>query len=164
MADITAAQGRLITLEAMTWDGTPYSLVGNGSIKSQGGDCSGSTWRIYTQVGFPYDYRSTGTFAKYATDAGLFRKLKDDEARQDGDILLWSAHMAVYSTFASQMEAPLRTTPRVTKKGQNWTQVNDMWTAHFTNGPPYGTGASKYFSDDVPDVYRYVGASAPAVK
>ena len=166
MADITAAQGRLIVLEAMSWADTPYSLVGNGSIKGQGGDCSGSTWRIYTAAGFAYDYRSTGAFASYAATSGLFRKLRDNEARQDGDILLWSEHMAIFSTFTSPLEAPLRTTPRVNRNHRPWTQVNDMWTAHYTGGPAYGTGASQNFSaTETPDVYRWTGptpAAAPA--
>jgi len=161
MADITAAQGRLIVLEAMTWSGTPYSLVGNASIKGQGGDCSGSTWRIYAAAGFSYDYRNTGTFASYAASPGPFRKLGDSEVRQDGDVLLWSEHMAIYTTFSSPLEAPLRTTPRMNRHNQPWTQVNDMWTAHYTGGPAYGTGASQYFSQtETPDVYRYTGAAA----
>ena len=165
MADITPAQGRLIVLEAMTWSGTSYSLVGSGSIKGQTGDCSGSTWRIYAAAGFAYDYRNTGAFVSYAASSGLFRKLLDSEARQDGDILLWSEHMAIYSTFSSPLEAPLRTTPRVNQHNQPWTQVNDMWTAHYTGGPVYGTGASQFFSrTETPDVYRYTGPAAQSTR
>lgn len=157
MADITPEQGRTITLEALDWNGTPYALIGRGSIKGQGGDCSGSTWRIYSKVGFPYEYNSTATFPAYVNRSGLFRMLTGIEASQDGDILLWDEHMAIFSSFRSGLEAPHRTTPRVNKKGNKWTQLNDMWTAHYTDGPPYSTGASKYFSSDAPNVYRYVG-------
>ena len=157
MPDITPEQGRKITAEAMTWKDTPYSLVGDKSIKGQGGDCSGSTFLIYAKCELPYPYQDTSKFASYADTSGRFRKLDGKEARQDGDILLWDEHMAIYSTFKAALEAPLRTTARVNKAGKPWTQINDMWTAHHTDGPPYGTAASKYFEDgDIPDTYRYV--------
>src|SRR5262249_14834780 len=106
MSDITSDEGQRITLEALSWKGTRDALVGDGSRKGHSGDCSGTTNKIYVAAGFPYDYRSAGTFEAYATSSGLFRKVREDEPRQDGDILLWDDHMAIYSTFSSTLEAP----------------------------------------------------------
>jgi hypothetical protein len=163
MPDITLEDGRLITGEALAWKGTVYALVGDRSIKGHSGDCSGSTNKIYSKAGFSYEYRSVATFEAYAGSSRLFRKLRDDEQKQDGDILLWEDHMAIYSTFSAPLEAPFRTTARVNKQNKkevHWTQVNDMWTASHTGGPAYGAGASKYWKDDAPDSYRFVKSGA----
>jgi hypothetical protein len=161
MADIKPDEGRLITVKALGWKGTEYALVGDKSVKGVSGDCSGTTNKIYCEAGFTYQYRSTDTFAAYAYSSGLFRLVADGEPKQDGDILLWDDHMAIYSSFSSPLEGPFRTTPRTNKAGKPWTQFNDMWTASHTDGPPYGPGASKFWKSDAPDVYRFVRGKAP---
>jgi cell wall-associated NlpC family hydrolase len=60
--DVSMSDGATITAQAQTWKGTPYQLVGPGSIVGIGGDCSGSTWRILGAAGFDYDYQATATF------------------------------------------------------------------------------------------------------
>lgn len=151
--DISAAEGAKLVLEAKSWKGTPYKLVGAASIKGTGGDCSGSTWCIYTAAGFAYDYRNTATFAAYVAEKKNFRKLGAGEAKQDGDLLLWSDHMAIYSSFA--LDKDNATTARVNAKGANWTQANDMWTATRPGGGPYQPHKMAYFKPTVPAVYRY---------
>jgi cell wall-associated NlpC family hydrolase len=113
-SDISADEGAKITAEARTWKDTPYKLVGAGSIKGSGGDCSGSSWRIYTAAGLPYEYRSTSTFIDYVNKTKRFRELRGNEAMQEGDLLFWPDHMAIY--FTSQTK---RTQLRIalTRKG-----------------------------------------------
>jgi cell wall-associated NlpC family hydrolase len=69
-SDISATDGALITTEAASWKGTPYSFVGAGTTKGEngGGDCSGTTWRIYSNAGFKYEYQATATFPQYVMD------------------------------------------------------------------------------------------------
>ena len=152
--DITPEQGKAIVKAAAAWEGTPYALVGIASRQGTGGDCSGSTWQIYKAAGFDYEYQPTGSFPGYAIRSRHFREVPASEAKQEGDILYWSGHMAIYTSFAD--DPPHHTTPRVTKKGVKWTQVNDMWSATHPDGPAYGPGASKFFRSDAPRVFRYV--------
>jgi hypothetical protein len=153
-SDITAADGLRLTAEAMTWQGTPYALVGAGSIKLTGGDCSGSTWRIYTVAGFPYDYQMTANFPAYVVRTGRFRELKPKETWQDGDILYWPNHMALYATFTNDPADAF--TARVNAQGHKWKQKNDMWTASHPGGVPYGPAELRYWRPDAPRVFRYV--------
>lgn len=152
--DISVLAGQRITAEAATWNGTPYSLAGSASVKGQGGDCSGSTYLIYQAAGFRYEYHTAGEFADYAADSGLFRELSAGEKKQDGDILSWSSHVAIYSTFSSATEGSFGKTQRLNSKGQPWTQVNDMWTAHHSGGSPYSSAALKYWGNSAPRVFR----------
>lgn len=154
MSDITPEQGRAIVTAAAEWKGTAYSLVGAASVRGKGGDCSGSSWLIYKAAGLPYDYQASGTFVDYVNRTHRFREVTAREARQEGDLLYWPGHMAIYSTFAN--DPANLTTPRVNKAGSKWTQTNDMWSATHTGGPAYGPGASRYFRDTAPRVFRYV--------
>lgn len=151
--DLSHTEALLITTEALTWDGTPYSLRGPDSVKGVAGDCSGSTWQIYAAAGFPYEYQQSAGFQAYAIHSGLFRQLGAGEPMQDGDILSWSNHMALYATFK---DAPAKaTTPRVNRSGKPWTQENDIWTASHPGGPAYAAAALKYWRNDAPKVFRY---------
>jgi hypothetical protein len=152
--NVSLADGKRITVEACSWNGTPYTLNGQGAVKGRGGDCSGSTYRIYAAVRFPYTYQSTGTFEAYAVASGLFRILDAGESKQDGDVLLWNDHMAIYSSFSSSIEQPFATTARTNAHGQNWTQTNDMWTAYKVDGPPYGAAEMKFFKPAPPKIFR----------
>jgi hypothetical protein len=81
-------------------------------------------------------------FPDYALKSGLFRELGSGEDKQDGDILSWSNHMAIYCTFAADTENA--TTPRVNKNGSKWTQNNDMWTASHPDGPTYAPAEMRW--------------------
>lgn len=159
---ISADDGKKITIEASTWSGTPYDLIGPRSSKKIGGDCSGTTWRIYAAVGFPYDYKPAAAFAAYAKMTGRFRELQAGEAEQDGDVLSWHNHMAIRSTFSTPQEQNFRTTQRTNRAGHKWTQINDIWTAtHAPSatqlvGHPYEPFEMKWFRPDKPRVFRYV--------
>jgi cell wall-associated NlpC family hydrolase len=157
--DISSSDGSRITAEAATWKGTPYSLVGAASTKGTtgGGDCSGSTFKIYQAAGFAFEYHSAGQFPAYALSSGHFRELNTGEAKQDGDILSWSDHMAIYSTFMSAAETKDKTTNRTNKQGHGWIQNNDMWTATHTGGGPYHPGALIYSGKPTaPRVFRWI--------
>jgi hypothetical protein len=151
--DLSPADGQALTAEAATWEGTPYSLLGAGSVKGVGGDCSGSTWLIYKAAGFPYEYQQAAGFAAYALRTGLFRELAGGDARQDGDILSWPNHMAIVSTFVA--DPAHATTARTNRAGHPWTQKNDMWTASHPGGPAYACAELRFWRNDPPRVFRY---------
>ena len=159
---ISADDGKKITIEASTWSGTPYALIGFHSSKGKGGDCSGTTWRIYAAVGFPYDYKVAAAFAAYAKMTGRFRELQAGEAEQDGDVLSWHNHMAIRSTFSTQAEQKFRTTQRTNSAGHKWIQINDIWTATHPPsatqpaGHPYEPFVMKWIHPNKPRVFRYV--------
>ena len=73
--DIAIDDAKAIVAEAASWLGTPYALVGEQSVKGTGGDCSGSTQKIYNKAGCSYSYRRAADFAEYARHSGLFREL-----------------------------------------------------------------------------------------
>lgn len=154
MKDVSVADGgnRIVT-EAAAWKGTPYQLNGAGAIKGVGGDCSGTTQRIYQGAHCPYAYQTANHFAVYALNSGLFRELGAGDQKQDGDILLWPNHMAIYSSFASDLKNA--TTERTTAQGKKWIQKNDMWTASHPNGPAYAPAEMRYWRPDAPRVFRY---------
>jgi hypothetical protein len=151
--DIAFADGQRITDEAANWEDTPYALLGPTSVKGTGGDCSGSTYLIYDAAGFHYEYQVAAAFQDYAITSGLFRLLGVGEKKQDGDILSWSNHMAIFATF--QNDSAHATTPRVTKTGQKWTQNNDMWTASHLGGQGYAPAEMRWWRADPPKAFRY---------
>ncbi|CAN7571146.1 hypothetical protein [Acidovorax sp. Leaf78] len=156
--DITANEALPLIKEAATWKGTTYALRGSASTKGGSGDCSGTTFLIYREAGFPYEYQTSGTFPAYAQRSGLFRLLTATEAVQPGDVLSWPNHMAIYAGSALQKEDA--TTQRVNANGKNWTQHNDIFTATRPNGPAYMPASLRYWRPDPPKVYRYQ-TSAP---
>jgi cell wall-associated NlpC family hydrolase len=151
--DISADAGKRIVTEAASWKGTPYLLNGPQAAKGVGGDCSGTTQQIYQAADCPYSYQTAHNFAAYAASSGLFRELGAGELKQEGDILYWSNHMAIYSSFA--LDPDDATTKRTNAKGQNWTQRNDMWTASHPDGPPYSPAEMRFWRPDAPRVFRY---------
>ena len=72
---ISATQGWKIALVAKEWAkaNTPYGTgkyAGGGAVKGEkgGADCSGATWKIYKEAGFPYnDYINTVKFVNRLT-------------------------------------------------------------------------------------------------
>ena len=128
--------------------------MGDKSVKQNGGDCSGSTYKIYDKAGFPYDYSNSANFQSYAISSGLFREIGIGEANQDGDILSWTNHMAIFSKFFD--DKINANTSRIKKGGHAWIQSNDMWTATKPNGPVYQPNNIHYFKGGVqPKVFRY---------
>jgi cell wall-associated NlpC family hydrolase len=101
--DLTKAEGRKIVDQAAEWKDTPYAtagtkLAGAAAVQGVGADCSGSTCKIYDQVGVVYKYKSSGQFAAAAAQEGFpFRQLSTNEAPQVGDVILFKGHMAIYS-------------------------------------------------------------------
>lgn len=88
-----------------------------------------------------------------AIESKKFRKLSAMEEKQEGDMLVWSDHMAIYTSFVSDVTNG--STPRVNAKGAKWTQQNDMWTATRPGGGPYQPHKMSYFKPTPPDVYRF---------
>ena len=154
-SDISIGDGKKIVKEAATWAGTPYKKNGAAASKGadKGGDCSGTTYRIYAVAGFPFTYNATATFAKYAKTSGRFRIVDTaTEEMQVGDLLLFAEHMAIYAAFANG-DANSKT-ERTNKSGKgSWSQSNDIWTATNPKGDPYQASKMSYFG--VPRVYRY---------
>ena len=139
--DITPEQGAAVVAEAQKWLGTAYSTVGAGSQIGSGGDCRGSTWRIYGAAGLPYTYQYTGSFPDYVASSGRFRELGPQEERQPGDMLFWTGHMALWAP-GSDIDPKSRIR-------------NDMWTASHPGGQPYGRAPSAIWFRDAPRVFRY---------
>jgi hypothetical protein len=76
------------------WWGVPYADTPDFSDWSKGADCSWTVWKIYQQAGLNYPYTSTG----WAWDHGMpypFVEIAPGDF-QDGDILLFRNHMAIY--------------------------------------------------------------------
>ncbi|WP_338768321.1 hypothetical protein [Massilia sp. METH4] len=150
---ITEAEGWKIVEIARSWEGTPYSLIGAASVKKVGGDCSGSTNKIFIEAGFPYPYQSTANFAAFARKTNRFRKIdKTKTPLQAGDVLLWPGHMAIYAPFP---EGDPRRDTGVVKRGAR--MANNMYTAfNSRRNVPYGPYNIETFRGDAYEVYRYL--------
>ena len=175
---ITATEGWKIARVAESWKGTPYAplekagklvpgsekYAGGGAVKKEGADCSGSTWKIYAEAGFPYgSYFNTVAFVDLvATDPHFIIAWFEDLAGADknfvkgkhffkkaanpqvGDIGWWhngksgkeaAGHMAIYDNNAG------KTKPNGV--------VGNVWSA--TNrSSEYGFGPAhtKFFDND----------------
>ena len=150
---ISEEDGWKIVAAAKAWEGTPYEAVGAGSVNGKRGDCSGTTYKIYGEAGFPYPFQSTAAFAGYARKSNRFRIINPAKVpMQAGDILLWPKHMAIYAPFP---EGDPRRNTGVVKKGKK--MANNMYTAFndHTN-VPYGPYNIETFRSDEYTVYRYL--------
>ncbi|MEO7578245.1 MAG: hypothetical protein ABIT83_11610, partial [Massilia sp.] len=150
---LSEAAGWKIIEATAKWKGTPYGMVGSGSVKGVIGDCSGITNKSYIDAGFPYPYQSTANFANYARLSNRFRKIDLTHiALQVGDILLWPGHMAIYAPFPEGH--PDRDT-NVILRGKP--QMNDMYTAFNTHtGVPYSPYNIATFRSDPYTAYRHL--------
>ena len=155
---ISEADGWKIVEAARGWDGTPYRLVGDNSVKQVGGDCSGTTNKSYCAAGFPYPYQSTANFTNYVRSSLRFRKIQpSNQALQAGDILLWPGHMAIYAPFP---EGDPRRDTGVVLHGKK--MENNMYTAFNSHsGVPYGPYNIPTFRRDAYTVYRYLIVAGP---
>lgn len=150
---ITEEEGWKIVEAAKSWEGTPYKSLGEKSSRQYGGDCSGTTNKIYTEAGFPYPYQSTMRFADYVGKTHRFREIVPAvQAMQVGDIILWPGHMAIFAPFK---EGDLRRDTGVVLHGKK--MENNIYTAfnaHKNKG--YGPYNMQTFRSDAYTVYRYL--------
>lgn len=150
---LTESEGWSIVAIAATWEGTPYLFVGAGSRKLVGGDCSGSTYKIYQEAGYPYPYKTTANFEAYVAQSGRFREVAADRSNmQAGDVLLWPGHMAIYAPFP---EGNAKRMTGVVHHGQK--VPNDFYTAfNDRTNQPYGAYNIATFRGDRFKVFRYI--------
>ncbi len=139
---ISLEEGLIIVSTAETWAGTPYEVIGAASRKNIKGDCSGSTYYIYKEAGFPYGaYKNTGSFHSYVNNKNESHFIKIDTVNeaQPGDILWWEGHMAIFA-------------------GEKDENGNNMWTAFNTRTKkPYGKSNYNFWrKGKLPEVYRYL--------
>ena len=122
---IAPTEGQRIARVAAGWKGTPYGTgkyAGGGAVKNEGADCSGATWKIYAEAGFPYGgYFNTVRFVNLiATDSHFIVAWLKDLVGSDadfvkgkhffkkvltpqvGDIGWWNGHMAIYDNNAGK--------------------------------------------------------------
>lgn len=153
---LTLEEGQLIVDQAATWENTPYNEVGGASKKGLDGqaDCSGSTFHIYKDAGFPYSSTSIGTkdFRAYLEDPkrNRFTKIADISQAQPGDLLFWPGrHMGIFAAFLDDDD-----TRKGWKSGKKYT--HNMWTAR-DYGKPYCSHLWETIRGGaVPEVYRYM--------
>lgn len=153
---------------AKSWKGTPYAPLekdkklvsgsekykGGGAVKKEGVDCSGATWKIYAEAGFPYGrYFNTVEFVNLAatdphfivawlndlvgSDASFVKGthfFKKVSLPQVGDIGWWNGHMPIYDNNAG------KTVPEGTE--------GDLWSARNTDFP-FGPSRIKWFNNYV---------------
>lgn len=140
--DISPEEGKRITGEASQWHDTQtfYASLGDRyagakAMKGVRADCSGSAWKIYQNVGFPYRYLSTHEFAQAAAQPDShFRKLNPGEKFQEGDIVLYLGHMGLYAGKVNG--------------------ADKIWNASH-HGAIYGQGNMYVHGREVLGVYRY---------
>jgi cell wall-associated NlpC family hydrolase len=151
--DVTAAEGERIVAEAALWKDTPYAdqphlqppgpyrqYNGAGAERGVGGDCSGSTWKVYGAAGFPYTYRASGQWSQAVNSGHIpFRRLSEGEAGQAGDVLQFNGHLAILAS-----------------PGQMWTARRSGYSAtgeYFNR--PFTLMAIQYWGNPVIARYRY---------
>jgi RHS repeat-associated protein len=103
------------------WIGTPYNNDPGefGGRKAEAGaeggcDCSGSTWKIYDEAGFSYEYGTAsemdhdfsfvGLLETGKANEGLFEKISDQQNPQIGDIGIMSGHMVIFAEIKEGSE------------------------------------------------------------
>ena len=152
---ITASEGWRIVQVAKSWKGTPYGTgkyKGGGAVKGKGADCSGATWKIYAEAGFPYGgYFNTVRFVnRVATDSHFIvawlKDLVGSEANfvkgehffkqvslpQVGDIGWWKGHMAIYEQNSGMC-------------GKRNNVEGNIWSAYDVNAPNFGPAHTSFW-------------------
>jgi cell wall-associated NlpC family hydrolase len=104
---ISQQEGQRIVKTAKDWEGTEYVY---GGATKKGADCSGTTWSIYKEAGFPYSikYRPSSQFSRNPQ----FKPAPNNEP-QEGDVGWWNGHVVIYAGNGG------------------------IWTATHTGGKPY---------------------------
>ncbi|TDR39706.1 RHS repeat-associated protein [Tahibacter aquaticus] len=96
---LTPAEGQQVVDKAREWIGVPYYNGGGPKSSRDKADCSGSTWQIYKEAGFDYDYASSSSFPNNPR----FKKVTDGIPQQ-GDVGWWDGHMLIYDANAATIE------------------------------------------------------------
>ena len=158
--DVSATEGAAIVAQAALWKDTPYAdqphlqpagpyqqYNGNRAERGVGGDCSGSTWKIYEAAGLAYSYRASGAWASSVDSAQIpFRRLSAEESLQLGDVLRFSGHLAVFAG-----------------EGKMWTARRSGYTNGEYFNRPFTHMAVQYWGNPVLARYRYRVSALPAL-
>ena len=118
----------MIVDEAKTWTGVPYFNGGGPNSTKEKADCSGATWNIYKNAGFPYKYSPASSFGK----SDRFKPVPGNIPQQ-GDVGRWSGHVLIYDVNAGGK--------------------NDSWSAR-REGINFGPAQSAWWGPNV-TWYRY---------
>ena len=184
---ISATEGWKIAQVAKSWKGTPYAPLekdkklvsgsekykGGGAVKKEGADCSGATWKIYAEAGFPYGrYFNTvafvdlvasdphfivawlkdlaGSDADFVKGKHFFKKVS---LPQVGDIGWWhngksgdaaAGHMAIYDQNSGMC-------------GQRKNVEGNLWSAYNRkSGVNFGPAHTQFFDNDKESGYGIV--------
>jgi cell wall-associated NlpC family hydrolase len=135
--DISARDKEKILRAAKEWEGTPYAprntpLAGDKAKKKEGGDCSGSTHRIFDEAELGYKYTDSSSFSEAVKSGKIpFRKVETNEI-QPTDIVVFEGvgHMAIYAGNGN------------------------VYSARRTGGHPYGVYPMQWFGANR-SYYRY---------
>ena len=161
---ISPTEGQRIASAAKGWAKakTPYGTgkyAGGGAVKGEkgGADCSGATWKIYAEAGFPYGgYFNTVRFVnRVATDSHFIVAWLKDLVGSDadfvkgehffkevfmpqvGDIGWWKGHMAIYDQNSGMC-------------GKQNKTVGNIWSAYnSTDGINFGAAHTSFW--DIPN-------------
>jgi cell wall-associated NlpC family hydrolase len=104
---ITQDEGTHIAKIASKWSETPYLY---GGTTKKGADCSGSTWAIYGEAGYPYDIKYRPSVQFHLNPR--FQPVPDN-LPQAGDVGWWNGHVVIYAGNG------------------------EIWTAYHTGGPKF---------------------------
>ncbi len=107
---VNLEEGKRIEAQAQSWIRTPFLSPG---ATRRGADCSGSTWAIYQEAGFPYKRGGSWDIPN-----SLYFRLAPNNVPQPGDVGWFPGHVLIYAPSGPQ--------------GMN------VLTAHRAGGPSYG--------------------------
>jgi RHS repeat-associated protein len=106
-------EGKRIEARAQSWIRTPYLSPG---ATRKGADCSGSTWAIYQEAGFPY--KGFPYIGSWGIPTGPYFRPAPNNIPQPGDVGWFPGHVLIYAPGGPG--------------------GRDVLTAHHTGGPSYG--------------------------
>jgi len=127
---VSLSEGQTIVDVAKTWQGVPYFPNGGDKSSRDQADCSGSTWKIYGEAGFPYPYSPSDNFSRNPKFSPA-----PNNVPQVGDVGQWNGHVLIYDPNAGN--------------------GNNSWSAR-KPGVPYGPAHWQWWSGKGPVTwYRY---------
>lgn len=95
---LTAVEGQRLVNQARQWNGVPYFKDGGASSSRDKADCSGATWRIYQESGYPYAYSGSNDFPSNPRF-----KPSPNNTPQAGDVGWWRGHVLIYDPGAGSI-------------------------------------------------------------